>query len=310
MGKETWTVRFIVCPELSGVVIRGADFLPYTKALLDFAERTFSTHRATGANADTSLSKDDADDICNTLFETAAIPMNNLDDLCVQLTDISNYERKELRQLPLKYANISWQGVRLGQINIVKHKIDTGEARPIWQPSGLIPPPLLEEVNRLVEEMLRDEAIKPSKSTWASPIAPVKKNDGSLRLCIGYRKLNAWNFTLDLKSGYWQVEVAEADREEAVFILPNELYEFQTMSFGRRNAAATIQRLMKITLTGLFSKPCMIYLDDILVFGGDIQEHNANLKLVLDRLRDAGLTLDPKKFRSLKRLVTFPGHTV
>lgn len=181
--------------------------------------------------------------------------------------------------------------------------------------------------------MLRDEVIKPSKSTWASPIAPVKKNDGSLRLRIDYRKLNAvtktdafplsrindsldslhgsqWNFTLDLKSGYWQVEVAEADREETAFILPNGLYEFQTMSFGRCNAVATIQRLMKITLIGLFPKPCMIYLDDILVFGGDIQEHNANLKLVLDRLRDARLTLDPKKCRFLQRLVTFPGHTV
>ncbi|EUB62883.1 Retrovirus-related Pol polyprotein [Echinococcus granulosus] len=144
-------------------------------------EGTFSTHKATGANTDTSPPKDDSDDICNALFKAAAIPMNNLDDLCAQLTHISNYERKELRQLLLKYANIfSWQGVRLGRTNIVKHKIDTGEARPIWQPPRCIPPPLLEEVNRLVEEMLRDEVIKPSKSPWASPIALVKKNDGSL----------------------------------------------------------------------------------------------------------------------------------
>ncbi|CUT98556.1 RNA directed DNA polymerase [Echinococcus multilocularis] len=189
-------------------------------------EGTFSTHEATGVDTDTSPPKDDADDICNALFEAAAIPMNNLDDLCAQLTHISNYERKELRQLLLKYANIfSWQGVRLGRTNIVKYKLDTGEARLIWQPPRRIPPPLLEEVNRLVEEMLPDGVIKPSKSPWASPIALVKKNDGSLRLCIDYRKLNAvtkkdafplphindpldslhgsqWFSTLDLKSGY------------------------------------------------------------------------------------------------------------
>ncbi|CUT98555.1 RNA directed DNA polymerase [Echinococcus multilocularis] len=82
------------------------------------------------------------------------------------------------------------------------------------------------------------------------------------------------------------------------------------MPFGLCNAAATFQRLMQAALIGLFPKHCIIYLDDILVFGGDIQEHNANLKLVLDRLRDAGLTLNPKKCRFLKRSVTFLRHTV
>ncbi|CUT98653.1 RNA directed DNA polymerase (reverse transcriptase) [Echinococcus multilocularis] len=181
IGKETWTVEFIVCLELAWDVTLGADFLRNTKAVLNFAKGIFFTHKATGASTDTSPPKDDADDICNALFKAAAIPMNNLDDLCAQLTRISNYERKELRQLLLKYANIfSWQGVRLGRTNIVKHKIDTGEARPIWQPPRCIAPPLLEEVNRLVEEILRDEVIKPSKSPWASPIALVKKNAGSL----------------------------------------------------------------------------------------------------------------------------------
>ncbi|EUB57842.1 Transposon Ty3-I Gag-Pol polyprotein [Echinococcus granulosus] len=191
IGKETWTVKFVVCPELAWNVVLGADFLRYTKAVLSFSEGTFPTHETTGVNTDTSPPKDDADDICNVLFKAAAISINNLDDLCTQLTHISNYERKELRQLLLKYANISSQGARLGRTNIVKHKIDTNEARLIWQPPRRIPPPLLEEVNRLVEEMLRDEVIKPSKSPWASPIALVKKNDGSLRLCIDYRKFNA-----------------------------------------------------------------------------------------------------------------------
>ncbi|CDS40759.1 RNA directed DNA polymerase reverse transcriptase [Echinococcus multilocularis] len=231
-------------------VTLGADFLRYTKAILNFAEGTFSTHEATGVNTDTSPPKDDTDDICNALFEAAAIPMNNLDERCAQLTHISNYERKELRQPLLKCANIfSWQDVKLGRTNIAKHKIDTGEARPIWQPPRRIPPPCWKKYTLLVEEMLRDEVIKPSKSPWAFPIALAKKNDDSLRLCIDYRKLNAvtkkdafplphindsldslhgsqWFSTLDLKSGYWQVEVAEADREKTAFILPNGLYEF------------------------------------------------------------------------------------
>ncbi|KAL5966000.1 Transposon Ty3-I Gag-Pol polyprotein, partial [Taenia solium] len=172
--------------------------------------------------------------------------------------------------------------------------------------------------------MITDDVIRPSKSPWASPIALVKKGDGSLLLCTDYRKPNAvtkkdafplphindsldslhgakWFSTLDLKSGYWQVEVAETDREKTAFIVPNGLYEFQTMPFGLCNAAATFQRLMQTALMGLFPKSCIICLDDILVFGRDMQEHNANLKLVLDRLRDAGLTLNPKKCHFLQR---------
>ncbi|KAL5960551.1 Retrovirus-related Pol polyprotein from transposon [Taenia solium] len=81
------------------------------------------------------------------------------------------------------------------------------------------------------------------------------------------------------------------------------------MPFGLCNAAATFQHLMRTALMGLFPKHCIIYLDNILVFGRDMQEHNANLKLVLDRLRDAGLTLNPKKCH-FQRSVTFLGHTV
>ncbi|EUB63870.1 Transposon Ty3-I Gag-Pol polyprotein [Echinococcus granulosus] len=77
------------------------------------------------------------------------------------------------------------------------------------------------------------------------------------------------------------------------------------MPFGLCNAAATFQLLMQTALIGLFLKHCIIYLDD-----RDSQEHNANLKLVLDRLRDAGLTLNPKKCRFLQRSVTFLGYTV
>eukprot|EP00108_Taenia_solium_P003581 TsM_001204000 transcript=TsM_001204000 gene=TsM_001204000 len=174
--------------------------------------------------------------------------------------------------------------------------------------------------------MISVDVIRPSKSPWASPIALVKKSDRSLRLYVDYGKLNAvtkkdafplphvndsldslhgskWFSTLDLKSGYWQVEVAEVDREKTAFIVPNGLYKFQTMPFGLCNAAATFQRLMQTALIGLFPKHCIIYLDDM-------QEHNANLMLVLDRLRDAGLTLNPKKCHFLQRSVTFLGHTV
>ncbi|KAL5961310.1 Retrovirus-related Pol polyprotein from transposon [Taenia solium] len=334
VGKESWTVQFITCPELVWDVILGADFLRTTRAILNFAECTFTAqqHKAT-KSVEPSPGKD-ADEICSALFEAAGIPVNILDELCSRLTHITDSERKELHSLLRGYSRMfAWQGTKLGRTDIIKHAIDTGEAKPIWQAPRRIPPPLLEDVNHLVNEMIVDDVIRPSKSPWASPIALVRKSDGSLRLCIDYRKLNAvtkkdafplphingslnslyganWFFSLGLKSGYWQVEVAETDREKTAFIVPNGLYEFQTTPFGLCNAAATFQRLMQTALMGLFLKHCIIYLDDILVFGRDMQEHNANLKLVLDRLRDAGLTLSPKKCHFLQRSVTFLGYTV
>ncbi|KAL5968746.1 Transposon Ty3-I Gag-Pol polyprotein [Taenia solium] len=150
-------------------VILGADFLRKTKAVLNFAEGTFTTQQYKETNFVVFPPQKDA-----------------------QLVYITDSERKELHSLLSKYLNIfSWQGAKLGRVNVVKHAIHTGEVRSIWQPPRRIPQPLLEEVNRLVEELIKDEVIKPSKPPLALRIALVKKSGDSLRLCIDYRKLNA-----------------------------------------------------------------------------------------------------------------------
>ncbi|CUT98607.1 RNA directed DNA polymerase [Echinococcus multilocularis] len=86
--------------------------------------------------------------------------------------------------------------------------------------------------------------------------------------------------------------------------------ELWTKLFEFCDAAATFQHLMRPALISLFPRHCIIHLDDILVFAGDLQENDTNLKLVLDRLRDAGLTKNLKECHVLQRSVTFLGHTV
>ena len=135
---------------------------------------------------------------------------------------------------------------------------------------------------------------------------PLPRIDDTLDFLSGSR----WFSTLDLKSGYWQVEIAPEDREKTAFILPNGLYQFETMPFGLCNAPATFQRLMQTVLRGLFPSKCLIYLDDIIVFGQTAEEHDRNLTEVLRRIQDAGLTLNPKKCCFLRNSVDYLGHQI
>ena len=119
-----------------------------------------------------------------------------------------------------------------------------------------------------------------------------------------------WFSTLDLASGYWQVEVAPEDREKTAFATPGGLFQFKVMPFSLTNAPATFQRLMERVLKGLHWSTCLVYLDDINIFSKTINEHLERLAEVFSRLQDAGLKLKPAKCHLLKRSVHYPGHVV
>ena len=88
------------------------------------------------------------------------------------------------------------------------------------------------------------------------------------------------------------------------------LYQFIKMPFGLVNAPGIFQRLMEVVLAGLARTTCVVYLDNILVFGRNLAEHNTNLKSVLQRLREAGLRLKPSKCHLARKQVKFLGHIV
>ena len=161
----------------------------------------------------------------------------------------------------------------------------------------------------------------------------VRKKDDSWRFCIDYRKLNSATHrdayplpridttldslagsslftTLDLASGYWQVEVASHDKEKTAFSTSKGHFEFNVMPFGLTNAPATFQRLMECTLAGLVGDQCLIYLDDVIIFSSSFDEHLKRLASVLDRLRAAGLKLRAKKCHFAQEQVTYLGHII
>ena len=247
---------------------------------------------------------------------------------------LTRAQQTQVCNLLSEFPDVFSQGPQdLGRTDLVQHRIDTRDASPIRQPPRRLPLAKQQDASKAVEDMEKDGVIESSSSPWASPIVLVKKKDGSTRFCVDYRKLNSvtrkdsyplpriddtlealsgatWFSTLDLKSGYWQVEVHPSDREKTAFSTGKGLWQFKVMPFGLCNAPATFERLMEKVLAGLPLTVCLIYLDDILVPGRTFEDHIKNLRLVLLRLREAKLKLSPKKCILFQRKVKFLGHIV
>ena len=119
-----------------------------------------------------------------------------------------------------------------------------------------------------------------------------------------------WFSTLDLKSGYWQVELGEEAKEKTAFSIGTGLWQFTVMPFGLSNAPTTFERLMEQVLAGLPLNTALIYLDDVLVAGCNFAEHITNLRVVLQRFRRASLKLNPKKCSLLQNQVRYLSHVV
>uniref|UniRef100_K7EYV5 ribonuclease H n=1 Tax=Pelodiscus sinensis TaxID=13735 RepID=K7EYV5_PELSI len=190
----------------------------------------------------------------------------------------------------------------------------------------------VQDLEREVQDMLALGVIQPSSSPWASPVLLVPKKDGSIRFCVDYRKLNAitvsdaysmprpdelldklggarYLTTLDLTKGYWQVPLDQEARLKSAFITPLGLYEFLVLPFGLKGAPATFQRLVDQLLRGM-ENCALAYIDDICVFSQSWEDHVAHVSQVLDRLREAGLTVKAGKCKVGMAEVSYLGHKV
>ena len=178
----------------------------------------------------------------------------------------------------------------LGRRSLIYHRIAIGDSNPVRQPMRRVPHEYIPVLKSEIDKLQKAGAVMPSTSPFASPTILVKKKDGSMRLCIDYRKLNAatkndahllprivdifdtltgskFFCTQDLAMGYHQVEVHSDDREKPAFSTPFGLFQYNVMPFGLATAPATFMRLMTIVFLGMLYTTCLANLDDIIVFG-------------------------------------------
>ncbi len=272
--------------------------------------------------------------------DQGSVPNNSelpehLNDLyCRSKSAVGSENERQLADFLFEFQDLFSSGQNdLDNTSVTTHKIDVEGAIPIKQRARRLPIKQRDEPNKLIEEMLKQGVIESSQSPWASPVVLVKKKDGTKRFCVDYRKLNkvtkrdsyplprvdttldaiggsSWFSTLDLKSGYWQVKMEERDKEKTAFTAGEGLWQFVVMPFGLSNAPATFERLMERVLQGLPWTVCLVYLDDVIVHATTLADEFLNLRTVFQRLRLAGLKLNPSKCHLFQRSVRYLGHIV
>lgn len=232
----------------------------------------------------------------------------------------------------------SLPGDPLPATNLTTHKIITSDETPVQVKQYRHPPGHQDIIAAQTKDMLQNDIIEESGSPYNSPIWVVpKKNDASgqkkWRIVTNFRLLNQktpqdkyplpnmedifdklgrarYFSALDLHSGFHQIPLDENSKHKTAFSTPDGHFQFKRMPFGLKNAPPSFQRMIDQALRGLIGKGIFVYLDDIIVCGETLEEHNVNLKKLYMRLRDVGLKLQPHKCEYLVTELHYLGHLI
>jgi hypothetical protein len=204
---------------------------------------------------------------------------------------------------------------------------------PISERAYRVSGPELVELKKQIDELLEKGYIRPSTSAWAALVLFVEKKDGTKRMCIDYRALNEVTVkikyplsriedlfdqlrgasvfsNIDLRSGYHQLRIRHSYIPMTTFITKYGRYEFMVMSFGLTNAPTYFMYLMNSVFMDYLDKFVVVFIDDILIYSQNEQEHEEHLRKVLQRLRDCQVYAKLSKCEFWISEVLFLGHII
>ena len=240
-----------------------------------------------------------------------------------------------VRELVLAYHDVfALESNELGCTSAIEHEIHIENDEPFKEWFWCIPLPLLEEVRASLWDMLEAGMIHPSQSPWCNAVVLVRKKDGTLHFCMDFRCLKAhmrkdlyplpWiqealesiagsaHFSsMDFKLGFWEIKMAPGSQQYTAFMVGNLGFcKFTCMPFRLCNALVTFQHLMQNTLRELNLTYCVIYLDDVIVFGCTEEEHLEHLHMVFKWFHEFNLKLKPLKCSFFQSEIMYLAHHV
>lgn len=265
-------------------------------------------------------------------FEDFSYEFNNLRWQDVEIcSDLGVNQRNALEELLQEFSDLFSE--HPNRTNACEHVIHCGDAEPFRSAPYRVPKRYEKAYYEEIDYMLNLGIIRPSKSPWASPVVIVPKPDGKIRFCVDYRRLNKLTImdafpmpraeeliervarssfisTLDLTKGYWQIPMHPESIEKTAFITPRGLYEFLTMPFGLKTAAATFQRMIKTKVLANLEEATDAYIDDVEIDTENFQDHISFLRRVFQRLRKFELSVKPSKCKLAFPKVDFIGYHI
>ena len=235
------------------------------------------------------------------------------------LDHLSRTKRDKLKTILQSYKSLfDGRKTDVGTVPGIYHSIPTGDATPICTRQWRLPQKAKEIIKEECQKMLQSKVIEPSTSPWMSPIVLVKKKDGSYRFCADFRNLNHVTTSdvyplprleeliddlgpscvfsvLDARSAYWSIELNPADKPKTAFSDGRNLWQFTRMPYGLKTAGATYQRMINFVLSPVLGRHTLAYLDDIVIYSNNFEEHLQHLEETLDILSKAGFKMNLDK---------------
>lgn len=256
------------------------------------------------------------------------IQISTLDSNKINITPA---QRKRLDEIITTFL-VPTKETPLGRTNVLFHKIDTGTAAPVKQRYYSVSPYIQALIDEELERMIKLGVIERSFSPWSSPVIPVPKPNGKIRICLDSRVLNTKTIkdsyplpyisrilsqlheskfisTLDLKDAFWQIPLEESSKEKTAFTIPSRgLWQFRVMPFGLHNAPQTQSRLMDEVLGYDLEPNVHYYIDDLIITSSTFEKHLELLEEVAKRLKKANLRISVDKSQFCVREVPYLGY--
>ena len=332
--KGLLVAKALVCPTTGTVPIRIAN--PYSQSCKLYKNTIVASYEPVEPVQLLSVNSTQSEEYVPNTCSNKDLP-EHLKELYLKSSqNLTSEQQARLKQLLVNHQNqFSKNSHDLGRTTLLEHHINIiPGTKPIKQQPYRLPLAKRRDAENEIKAMAERDLIEPSTSPWSSPAIIVPKKNGGIRFCIDYRRLNKvtipdsmplprcddsldalggskWFSTLDLRSGFHQLGLAEESRPYTAFCIPGSgLWQFKVVPFGAMNSPAEFERLMEKVLTGLTYVTLLIYLDDIIVYGKTFDIHLQNLEEVFKRLASANLKLNPEKCVFFQTQVSFLGHLV